>query len=122
HALVDGDEVHHGPAAAFVTGCGDEAGWLVEHEIALLLAADGLAIDTDLILRWMHACTELGDDFAVHLHPSLNNELLGGAPACDAPLREHALQSLSGWRFVLAGRLIRPAHHVTCLSSQAMSA
>lgn len=66
HALRDVHEVHDGPAAALVLDGGDEAGWLVEQDKAWLLAAQGFAIDTDVICQWIDARPENSHDLAVH--------------------------------------------------------
>ncbi len=51
-----------------------------------------LAIDTDMIACGIGLGAEFGNDFAVHLHATLGDQILGVSTAGDAGLRENLLQ------------------------------
>jgi hypothetical protein len=70
---------------------------LVQQDVAVARRdANPLAVDADVVLAGMRASAEFQDGGAVHRHPALRDECLGGAPRCDARGREDLLKPFAG--------------------------
>jgi hypothetical protein len=99
NTLRDIHEVHDGPAAAFVLDGGDEAGWFVEQDEARFLAAQGFAIDADMIRRRIDARSENGHNLAVDRHATGGDHRFRRPPRGNAATGEDALQAFAARRF-----------------------
>lgn len=78
-ALADIDQVHHGPAIPLVTHGGDEAGRLVEQDVARWLRSQDLSVHANLIARREYPGAKLRDDRSVHPDLPGSDHLLGAA-------------------------------------------
>jgi hypothetical protein len=95
-ALRHRDQIHHGPAVAFVFGGRDIAARLVEQDVPRPLCLQDLAVDTDLRADRIRFRAELGDGHAIDADPACGNHLLSGAARADASRGEDALQPFHG--------------------------
>ena len=62
------EQVHHCPLGVRVAGGGDIALRLVHHDVHLLLALEGLAVELDFVLEHVDLGSEFGHDLTVHGH------------------------------------------------------
>jgi hypothetical protein len=81
-------------AALLVLHRRDDAGRLVEHDVALGgVELDRRAVHVDEVGCRVDAAPELGDDLSVHPDAALDDVLLADAARGDAGVREHLLQA-----------------------------
>jgi hypothetical protein len=73
-------EVHHRPAIALILHGRDVASGLVEHDVARLLCAKALAIDSNVGANWIGLGAECGHDLTVDRHAAGGDHFLCFAP------------------------------------------
>jgi hypothetical protein len=109
--------IHHRGATAVVGHGGDAALGLVEQDIEIVEGGDGFAVDQHGVVVRIDLRAEHGDDLAVHLHATGDDQLLGLAACGDPGGREIPLQAdRGGHRLPATPRPVRcvpprPPHH-----------
>ena len=94
--VANGDEVEDRLAVHFVVGGRDEAGRLVEHEVAIALAEDGHAIHDDLVGIRVRARSKRCLDVAIDRYAAREDEFLGDAAGRHARVRKDLLKAFIG--------------------------
>jgi hypothetical protein len=92
--LADTDEIDHRPTPLRVGTCRDDAGRLVQQDVAMTLRlAEPPAVDLDVVGRRIGLDAHFPDRVAVHRDAPFLDQLLSGAARCDSSLRQDFLEA-----------------------------
>jgi hypothetical protein len=86
-------EVHHRPAITLILHCRDVPRRLVKYDVARLLCAKALAVDSNVGVNWIGLRTKRGHDLAVDRHAAGRDHFLGLASRRDAARGENSLET-----------------------------
>jgi hypothetical protein len=112
------EELHHGWTPLWIADRGYKAARLVEHEVAQALGAlQQFAVDANMIAGGISLGAEFRDDFAVHLHASLGDQIFGVPAARNSGLGENLLQALEFARDFRLGNEVDFFIRFRCVSS-----
>ena len=93
--LVQVDEVHHGRPSFGVAGGGDDALWLVQHQVAHSgVDDDALTVDLYHVRHSVHSVAQ-GGDLAVDRHAAGDDEHFRGPPGGDPGRCKDFLEAIS---------------------------
>lgn len=105
-AHIPADELHHVLVGVGVAGGGHEVLGLVEQDVDLLLAAQTLSVEADVVLRGIDLHSHLGDNLSVDGHQTGGDILVGLAAGADAGV---------GDKLVETHHAVVLLHHCGCL-------
>ena len=117
HGRNIGDKVHNGLAAAVIGPGGQKAAWFVQHDIGILpLAhdADGLAVDSDLIVIGVHLVTQ-AYRVTVNFYFAGGDQALRLTAGADTLIGQHFLNALFCHAYSLFLVLMRCPFQRACL-------